>query len=510
MHTITARRGLRSSPRLAARVVLGCGLSLAGGAQSAEKPVLLPVPDDPTITLGVWFQVGSQNDPPGKEGLAYLTGQMLAQGATTKNSYEAILKKLYPLASSYGVRVDREMTTFGGRTHKDNLEIFYGLLSDAYLHPAFLPADFERLKSDQLNYLEKTLRYASDEELGKAVLYSFVFDATPYRHPPEGTVAGLKSVTLDDVKGFYGHYYARDNAVAALGGGYSEELAARLQASLRELPAGKPPVVPAPVPGPIHGREVLLVSKPGADASVSFGCPIDVHRGERDYYALWIANSWLGEHRNSSSHLYQVIREARGMNYGDYSYIEAFPEGGERHMPPTNVARRSQLFEVWIRTLPNKNAHFALRAAMRELQQLVDHGMTREQFELTRSFLSKYCLHFAPTTEERLGYAVDDRFYGLQAAHLAQFRRMMGELTLEDVNAAIRKHLQYANFKIAIITGDAERLKQALVSETPSPVAYESPKSSALLEEDREIASFRLGIRPENVRVVAVDDFPGK
>ena len=68
-----------------------------------------------------------------------------------------------------------------------------------------------------------------------------------------------------------------------------------------------------------------------------------MRRGDRDFYALWIANSWLGEHRNQSSHLFNVIRELRGLNYGDYSYIESFPEGGERNMPPVNVPRRRQL-----------------------------------------------------------------------------------------------------------------------------------------------------------------------
>ena len=80
--------------------------------------------------------------------------------------------------------------------------------------------------------------------------------------------------------------------------------------------------------------------------------------------------------------------------------------------------------------------------------------MTREQFELTRTFLKKYSLHFAETTAARLGYAMDDRFYGLDGdGHLARFRRMMDELTLEDVNAAIKRHLQYDNLKIAIVTG---------------------------------------------------------
>jgi zinc protease len=478
--------------------------------QDRNAPVLLPVPDDPTVTLEVWFRTGSQDDPAGKEGLAYLTGQMLAEGATSNNSYEAILKKLYPLATSYDVRVDKEMTTIGGRAHRDNLEKFFALFADAYLHPKFDAADFERLKSDQQNFLEKTLRYASDEELAKAALHGAVFDGTPYRCPPEGTVEGVKSITLDDVKAFYKNHYTRDNAVPALGGGYTDDFRKRFEMSLAGLPASHSALTPtpAPQPPPVHGREVTIVSKQGADCSISFGCPVDVHRGERDFYALWIASSWLGEHRSSSSHLYQVIREARGMNYGDYSYIEFFPHGGERHMPAPNAARRQQLFEVWIRTLPNPNAHFALRAAMREVQNLVDGGMTQEQFELTRSFLSKYSLHFAPTTAERLGYAIDDRFYGVDGeGNLARFRKMMGELTLADVNAAIHKHLQYANLKIAMVTGDADGLKQALVAGTPSPMKYDSAKPPELLAEDKLIESFPLGIRVGAVRVVPVEEF---
>jgi zinc protease len=479
-----------------------------GGAPergTAATAVLLPVPDDPTVSFTLWFQVGSQDDPPGKEGLAYLVGELLQQGSTKQNRYEDILKKLYPLASSYDARVDKEMTTLRGRTHRDTVDRFFGLYTQAFLEPAFLPEDFERLRSDQLNYLRNTLRYASDEELAKAALHGFVFAATAYQNPPQGTVAGLESITLDDVKAFYAKHYTRDSAVVALGGGYAPALQERFEAAVRQLPAGRTRRLPAPTPAPAAGRQVLLVAKPGADASISFGFPVGVRRGERDFYALWVANSWLGEHRNSSSHLYQVIREARGLNYGDYSYIEAFPEAGQRRQPPPNVGRRQQLFEVWIRTLKNDWAHFALRAAMRELERLVDRGMTPEEFALTRDFLTKYSLHYAETTAARLGYAVDDRFYGLDASHLARFRAMMRELTVEDVNAAIRRHLQSENLRIAIVTGEAEKLRDALVADLPSPMSYEAEKPAAVLAEDREIAGYPLRIRAADVRIVPVE-----
>jgi zinc protease len=489
-------------------VLLATALCLASCSQPSKEgsSVLLPVPDDPTLSFTVWFKVGSQNDPPGKEGLAWLVGRLIAEGSTLSNSYQEILEKLYPLASAYSVRVDKEMTTLSGRTHGDNLEAYYVLFTDAYHEPAFDESDFERVKSDTVNFLENTLRYSSDEELGKAALQEAVFRGTRYAHPPQGTVQGLKSITLDDVREFYRTWYTRDNAAVALGGGFDDALVARFEGSLAGLPEGAPTPVPEIDPAPLEGRQVVLVAKPDADASISFGFPIAVRRGEPDFYALWLANSWLGEHRNSSSHLYQVIREARGMNYGDYSYIEAFPGGGRRSMPPVHVARNHQIFEVWIRTLPSDQAQFALRAAMRELRKLVDNGMTEEQFELTRAFLSKYVLHFAETTAARLGYAVDDRFYGIDGdGHLARFRQAMEQLTLDEVNAAVKKHLAYDNVTIAIVTGDAEGLAGALAAETPSPMTYASKKSDEVLAEDEEIAVFPLGIGADRIETLAVE-----
>lgn len=476
------------------------------GVVPARGPVLLAVPEDPTVAFKVWFKVGSQDDPPGKEGLAHLVGQMISEGSTTANSYEEILRKLYPMAAGYTVRVDREMTTVSGRTHRDNLEPYFALFTDAYLKPAWKAEDFERVKSSTLNYLEKTLRYAQDEELGKAALYGAVFAGTSYAHPPQGTVAGVRSITLDDVKRFYAERYTRDNAVVALGGSYPQALVDRFEGTLAKLPAGKPAPAPTPRPRQIEGRHVLLVQKPGADASISFGFPITVTRGEPDFYPLFLANSWLGEHRNSSSHLYQVIREDRGLNYGDYSYVEAFVEGGQRQQPPPNTPRRQQLFEVWIRTLPNPQAVFALRAALREVQDLIEGGMTQEEFELTRQFLEKYSLHYAETTQDRLGYAIDDRFYGVPApGHLALFQTRLRQLTREQVNAAIKRHWKLDDLQIAIVTGDAEGLRKSLVSGAPTPITYPSEKPKEILEEDKAIASYPLGIAEGAVTTVPVD-----
>ena len=472
----------------------------------AHDPVLLPVRADPTVAFKIGVTVGSQNDPPGKEGLAYLTATLMAEGATKKHPYSEILRLLYPMAAGYVARVDKELITISGRVHKDNLDAYVPMLLDAIREPAFDEADFTRIRQRTRDFIEKTLRYSSDEELGKAALYGTAFAGTPYAHLNAGTTAGLEAITLEDVRQFHARNFTREAVVLAMGGGYDASLVERMQRELAQLPAGKPVAVKVPAVQAPEGRPVVIVKKPGPATAISFGFPIEARRGDRDFYALWVANSWLGEHRNSSSHLYQVIREKRGMNYGDYSYIECFPEGGNRNVPPANVPRRRQLFEVWIRPVPNDQAQFALRAAMREVESLAKNGLTQDQFELTRSFISKYSLNYAVSTDDRLGYALDDRIYGVKApGHLENFRRVVPTLKLAEVNAAIKKHLRPDRVWIAMVSEQADSLAARLASGAPSPMKYATPKPDAVLTEDKTIEIYPLALRREQIQVVPVD-----
>jgi len=491
---------------IAALLVFFAVGEVGGQPVNTNTFVLLPVKNDPTISFRIWFKVGSQNDPVGKEGLAYVTGQMLSDASTQTLPYAQIIDKLYPLAAGYSASVSVEMTILSGRVHKDNLEAFYPLFRDAILLPAFTQEDLDRIKSQTINYLENTLRYSSDEELGKAVLYNDVCAGSRYGHTVSGTAAAVKSIALDDVRAFYVTHFTRDNVVPGLGGGYGDALVTRLAADLGSLPSGAPVQVPLSAPVPLNGFCVTIVDKDAPATAISMGFPIRALRGEREWYALAIANSWLGEHRNSSSHLYQVIREARGLNYGDYSYIENYPQGGMRHVPPQNVSRRVQLFEIWIRPVPLENGFFALRAALRELKSLVDNGLSEEQFQQTRAFLKKYVMHYAASTMERLGYALDDRFYGIEGSHLERFRTMMDEISRDEVNAAIRTHLQFGRMQIAIVSKIGAAFRDALLAGTPSPISYKTPKPEDVLTADKEIAVFPVRVKEENVRVVPVTE----
>ncbi len=84
---------------------------------------------------------------------------------------------------------------------------------------------------------------------------------------------------------------------------------------------------------------------------------------------------------------------------------------------------------------------------------------------------------------------------------------MMDKVTLKQVNAAIKKHIQADDMVIAMVTADGEAMKEALVSDKPSPMDYgEVEKPGEILEEDKEIERYPLAILAANVAVVPVDE----
>ncbi len=512
--TAVARFGGLAAFSLSGLALWGSPPPVPQAARFDEKRGLieLPEPHSPFVAFNIWVKVGSQNDPPGKEGLAALTAALLAEGSTREDPYESILAKLYPMAAGYSYSVDKEMTVFTGRVHRDNLDNYYALFRNALLSPAFKEEDFARVKSQTMNYLERGRRYGRDEELTKELLFALAYRGTPYEHPEEGYVESVSSITLEDVRDFYASTYLRNNLVVAVGGGYPEGFPSRVRNDFDRLPEGRVPWVPPPRPRTPERVEVLIVEKPTDATPVSIGFPIHLLRGDNDFFDLLVFNSWLGEHRNSFSHLYQVIRERRGMNYGDYSYIEAFPLGYATQQPPVNVARRSQLFEIWLRPISNTtptDLHprvvFATRAALRELDRVVRYGLPSEEVERTKQFLWNYTVHWGNTLSRRLAYAVDDVFYGIPApGYLAQIRPGLERVTPESVREALRVHLRSPGYYLVFITRNARELKDLLVRGAPTPITYPGPQPREILEEDQEIARYPIPVREEDVRILDI------
>jgi zinc protease len=477
--------------------------------QSSRQPggfhALLKQTNDPLVSFRILFKTGAAADPEGKQGLAALTARMISDAGSRAMKYEEIIQAMYPMATSFTSQVDKEMTVFTGTTHVDNLDRYYRIVSGMLLEPGFREEDFKRVKDNTLNYIRVSLRENNEEELAKEVLYLDVYRGHPYGHLTQGTLAAVEGMTLEDVRSFHAKHYTRANLELGLVGGYSDAFLEGLRKDLEKLPAGAAAPLAIPAPNAVKGRHLTIVKKETRATAISLGFPIEVTRAHKDWIALDVARSWLGQHRNSSAHLFQRIREIRGMNYGDYAYIEYFPRGMFQFLPDPNLVRRRQIFQIWIRPVEPANSHFALRIALYELKKLVDQGMTQEAFEETRKFLHKNAALVAKTLGEMLGYALDARAYGYDD-YVAFVRKGLEGLTLADVNAAIKRHLTADNVRIVMVARESEALRDAIAAEKPSPITYNAPKPQEILDEDKVIEVFPLGIPAANATIVPVEE----
>jgi zinc protease len=201
------------------------------------------------------------------------------------------------------------------------------------------------------------------------------------------------------------------------------------------------------------------------------------------------------------------------MNYGDYSYIEWYQNGGQNMLPRPGYPRSSNYFSIWIRPVQTAkglkgqyqelkdietgHAHFAIRMAMYEMHQMLAKGMNQEDFDLTRQFLRSYIRLYAQTPEQKLGYMLDSKFYG-RNDWLAEADKLLESLTLEKVNAAMNKYWQTSNMHIVIVTDRSEAvpLARSLRDNLASPMSYSDALKAVLnekiLSEDKIVEQWML------------------
>jgi zinc protease len=470
------------------------------------KTLVLDSPGSPFVAIRILFETGSADDPHGKEGLAALTGSLLVEGGAGPRSYAQILDALYPMATGIGVHVDREVTVIHATVHRDHLLQIYELIRDILLVPRFEAADLERLRADQVNAITAGLRATDDEGLGKEALEALIHAGGPYGRPVEGSVRGIAAITRDDVIAFRHRSYTRDRLTIGLGGAVPEGFAERIAADLAILPERGPDRVPVPPPREPRGLETIVVTKPCRAWAISIGHPLEVTRADEDFYPLYVANSYFGEHRTFNGLLMNAMRADRGLNYGDYSYVEAFVQDGPSTFPLPNLPRRRQAFTIWIRPVAAGNAHFAIRQAMRLLARFVRDGLTPDAFAETRDFLLAYSRLWVQTPARRLGYAMDGAFYGRKSL-VDELQDRLRDLRVEEVNAAIRRHLR-ADRAFAAIVADpegAEGFVRALGANAPSPIAYATDTKPQVLDEDKEIAVFPLPVDVSGITLVPAE-----
>ena len=488
-------------------------------------PNLVTLPSSSSLYyVQIMVQAGSQDDAPDREGTANLVAHALIEGGFGDPKNPVTKERLAEITRPWGdaalpqVRVDKEATTFSMAVPRAAFPQFVeSVLKPMFGQPLWNQGELDRLRREALAEIQSRLRFEDEESLGLAALDNWVFAGSKLDHLTVGTVEGLNAVTRDDLQNFYRRNYYRANMLVATSINQQDELA-RLMAG---LPSGelfmKAPHIARRQPE--AGHHLTIITQPNAIATgLHLGFLINVDRTSEDYWPLYVANTFFGLHRDSFGRLYREIREDRGYNYGDYSYIEYMTGRPFYLFPPPTTPRRQQYFSIWIRPVAHQYTHFILKAMTAELDRLIKEGLSPQEVGEAKVRARTLYLNYAESLSRQLGYRLDDMFYGMKNdGYLQNMLAHIDAVTPEQVNTAIKRNLQVANLKYVIVTNASVADKLAddiaagtnVVSKTLAEYHISEPippDKQKMLQQDEQWKAYLLDIPRSNIRVVKAEE----
>ena len=324
------------------------------------RAYFVPAPELPMVDITVTFAAGSVRDGD-HPGLANMTSTLLDKGAAGLSADE-IASRIESLGASLTTSAAREMATVSLRSLSDRsyLDPALVVFTDVITRPNFDVKDFEREQQRKLVGIRRSEQ--SPSRVAGYRFYQSVFADHPYAHRVSGTEDSVKALKLDAVKAFYKRFYVAKNAVVSIVGDLDRKAA---EALVQQVTGGLPKGSRAASLPPVKVLEVAKeerISHPSTQTHVRMGAP-GMHRGDADYFALYVGNHVLGG-GGLVSRLHEEVREQRGLSYSVNSYFNPMEQDG-----PYLLSLQTR----------NDQVDEALAVMRKTLQDFVDKGPTEEE-----------------------------------------------------------------------------------------------------------------------------------
>ncbi|MBV9528937.1 pitrilysin family protein [Sphingomonas sp.] len=277
--------------------------------------------DVPAVRVAVDFDAGNAADPKTALGTqAFMLG-MLDEGTEKYNSVE-IAEAKENLGASIGASPSMDRSHVYLSALKPNLAPSLDLLADIVRHPAFTPADVERVRAQQLSSIAEEAK----QPVGIALrtLPPIIYGKDhPYGVPFSGSgdPAAVAKLTPADLAAFHDSWLRPDNAtILVVGDTTLAEIMPLLERSFGDWRAtGAKPVKNFAVPAAAQAGRILLIDRPNTPQSLIFAGELLPVRGTDDLVPLMEANDVLGG--QFMSRLNMDLRETRHWSYGVQGFM---------------------------------------------------------------------------------------------------------------------------------------------------------------------------------------------
>lgn len=281
------------------------------------------VPYVHSITIGLWIDAGSREDPEGSEGLAHFIEHVVFKG-TKKRDYVEIARCIEQTGGYIDAWTTKEQTCLSVRCLREHLSLAFDLLADLVCNPVFPQDELEKEKEVVLEEIASV--NDTPEELIFEEFDRRSFPDHPLGTPILGTEKSISSLTTEKIREFMRrHYVPSKMLVTAVGNIDHDELTeiasvclgtwqtetleeSRQTRRLFDISAYKPFSVT--LKKKLFQSQILLGTV--------------MARDDQRFWAFMVLNAMLSS--GMSSILNLELREKRGLVYQAYSSLAFLDE----------------------------------------------------------------------------------------------------------------------------------------------------------------------------------------
>lgn len=419
---------------------LGSGLRgpiVESFSASGWSSILSPQRDVPMVALRILVPGGSFEDPPGKEGLAYVTAQLLVEGTRNKRA-EMLHEELDRMGGHFFVDVNGDYTMLGVSVLAKDQGRALELLVEMLREPAFPKREFNRRKQRVLGEI------ASQEDRPGGLAYRAFLKALwgerGYGHDPRGFKGSVRGLGLEDVMEHHlERILSRHVLVVAVGDLEPDQFQGRLS----ELMAGwhgREGPQHWDLPGELAGGTRVVIHRELPQATVLLGQK-SVPRDHPDMHALLVMNYILGG-GGFASRLMEQIRSRRGLAYAVFSSLDGRKRGG--------------MFQVAFQT-ENPNVLEALDIVLEEAKRMRLERVGSKELDEGKGYLiGSFPMRLDSSSSIATSLALWD-FYGLGMDYPRVFASSVQTVDQETVLRVAQEHLRPETW-LQVMVGDSKAM----------------------------------------------------
>jgi len=365
-----------------------------------------------SVSIGIWVECGSRYENVENNGISHFIEHMLFKGTQKRSAYD-IAKEIDAVGGAINAFTGKEYTCLYARVLKKDTDIALDILSDMYKNPRFLEDDLEKEKyviAQEIKMVED-----SPEEYIYEMFNASYFKGHSLGLPILGRQENVEKFTREELKDHFLKHYSLCNVIITASGRIDHDVFVRKVSKFFNCiqgPGSLPEtmIVPSPCTGlHIYEKDLEHVYLCVGTDGVS---QIDNRR-----YRLYLLNAIMGG--SMSSHLFQEIREKRGLVYNIYSYVNCYHDAGT--------------FGISTST-SHESVEEVLTLIKEEMTRIRDTGITDAELSFSKEHLKGNLFISLEGSETRMGRLAKNEIYFGGYIPLKDTLREIDRITKSEVD----------------------------------------------------------------------------